>query len=448
MTRRVPEWVPDAIFYQIFPDRFRRGDKTWDVDPKRPADRTPRGGNLAGIRTSIPYLEQLGINALYLTPVFRARSYHKYDTIDYFSIDPAFGNNEELRNLVAALHDRGIRIVLDGVFNHCSDHHPFFLDAIEKGPESEYWNWFTVEGKRIIQDPEPNYARWAGLKTMPEWNHQNPAVVEYLLSVVRYWIEEFRIDGWRLDTTEYLPPDFVREIYRTAREISPEVYVLGEVIGLGTPWFKHDALDGVMHYKLWEALTAFLVDERWDAPSFVHSVRAHWHSYPKDANYGSYTLLSSHDRPRFLTECEGDVRRLMLALAFQFTFPGAPAIYYGDEVGLLGGDDPDNRRCFPWDEEGWNRPLLDEVRRLVRLRRSEPVLRRGSIVIREAVERFLSYERERENERFLVGINASRTEGSVWTLPDGIWVDAFSGEQERGDTKIPSLSYRILKRVG
>jgi len=448
MTRRVPQWVPDAIFYQIFPDRFRRGDETWDVDPKQPADRTPCAGNLAGIRASIPYLADLGINALYLTPVFRAGSYHKYDTIDYFSIDPAFGDNEELRDLVSALHDRGIRIVLDGVFNHCSDRHPFFLDVIEKGPASRYWDWFTVDGERIVREPEPNYVRWAGVRSMPEWNHRNPAVVEYLLSVVRHWVAEYGIDGWRLDTTEYLPPDFVREIYRAVREISPEVYVLGEVMGLGAPWFKHDALDGVMHYKLWEALTAFFAEERWDAPTFVHSVRAHWHSYPEDANFGSYTLLSSHDRPRFLTQCGGDVARLRLALTFQFTFPGAPAIYYGDEIGLEGGDDPDNRRCFPWDEEHWNRELFDEVRRFVQLRKSESALRRGSVAIREAAERFLSYERSLGNERFLVGINASRTEGSVWALPDGAWVDAFSGEQERGDTKIPSLSYRILKRVG
>ena len=448
MRRSLPEWVPDAIFYQIFPDRFRRGEEVWGTDPKKPANRTPCGGNLAGIRASIPYLEELGVNALYLTPVFRAGSYHKYDTNDYFSVDPTFGDNEELRDLVSALHERGIRIVLDGVFNHCSDRHPFFLDAIEKGPASEYWDWFAINGDRIPREPEPNYVCWAGVREMPEWNHRNSAVIEYLLSIVRYWIEEFDIDGWRLDTTEYLPPDFVREIYRTARETSPEVYVLGEVMGLGTPWFKHEALDGVMHYKLWEALTGFFAEERWDAPTLTHSVRSHWHSYPEDANFGSYTLLSSHDRPRFLTACDGDVRRLVLALAFQFTFPGAPAIYYGDEIGLEGGDDPDNRRCFPWDEERWNRELFDEVRRLVRLRKSESALRRGSIRFLKASGRFLSYERSLGNERFLVGINASRTEGSAWTVPDGAWVDAFSGERERGDAKIPSLSYRILKRVG
>jgi glycosidase len=441
-------WVPDAVFYQIFPDRFRREPEPWTANPDQPAGNEPCGGNLAGIRAAIPYLANLGVTALYLTPIFHASSYHKYDTIDYFTVDPAFGSNDDFRDLVSALHDRGIRIVLDGVFNHCSDRHPFFLDAAEKGAASEYWDWFTVDEDRIVQDPEPNYARWAGVRTMPDWNHRNPAVVDYLLSVVRHWIAEYGIDGWRLDTTEYLPPDFVRAIYRTARALSPEVYVLGEVMGLGTPWFKHDALDGVMHYKLWEALTAFLAEERWDAQAFAHSVHAHWHSYPEDANHGSYTLLSSHDRPRFLTQCSGDTDRLRLALAFQFTFPGAPAVYYGDEIGLEGRDDPDNRRCFPWDESTWDRSLYDDVRRLIAMRQEEPALRSGSIRFLETGGRFLSYERALGDERFLVALNADRHADAVLHLPPGEWAEPGSDKREREDLTIPTLSSCILKLVG
>ncbi len=447
MLRNVPDWVADAVFYQIFPDRFRGESKNWAIDPCAPADRTPCGGNLAGIRASVPYLEDLGITALYLTPIFHANSYHKYDTVDYFTIDSAFGDNEEFRHLVSDLHQRGIRIVLDGVFNHCSDRHPFFLDVIEKGPESAYWDWFTVHGEQVVLGPEPNYARWAGVKTMPEWNHSNPAVTEYLLNVVRYWIEEYEIDGWRLDTTEYLPPDFVRAIYQTTRSISSEVYVLGEVMGLGTPWFRHNAVDGVMHYKLLEALTSFFVQEVWDARTFWHSVHAHWYSYPEDANYGSYTLLSSHDRPRFITQCDGDVDRLRLALAFQFTFPGPPAIYYGDEIGLEGGDDPDNRRCFPWDESHWNQPLLDEICQLVRLRKDEEALRRGAVQILHADGRMLSYVRSLHDQRFVIMINADRLAEGAVTLPEGEWEDATSGEVKRGDQQIPALSYLIFKQI-
>lgn len=447
MQRSVPTWVADAVFYQIFPDRFRRGSVDWDVDPCTPADRAPCDGNLAGIREAIPYLKDLGITALYLTPIFRADSYHKYDTIDYYDIDPVFGSNEEFRSLVSDLHANGIRVVLDGVFNHCSDRHPFFLDVIEKADASAYWDWYTIRGDQVTFDPEPNYACWAGVKKMPEWNHDNPAVAEYLLHIVRHWIEEYGIDGWRLDTTEYLPPDFVRAIYQTTRSISSEVYVLGEVMGLGTSWFRHNALDGVMHYKLLEAITEYLATETWDARTFWHSIRAHWHSYPEDANFGSYTLISSHDRPRFLTQCGGNVDRLLLAMAFQFTFPGPPAIYYGDEVGLQGGEDPDNRRRFPWDESHWNSPLQAEVRRLICLRKDEDTLRRGTARLLNAKGRMLSFVRSLGDKRIVVMINADRHKEGILPLPEGAWSNAFDGKPKHGDQRIPALSYRIFRQM-
>jgi len=443
MKRSVPSWVPDAVFYQIFPDRFRRGGDDWTTDPNAPGGRDICGGNLAGIREAIAYLADLGVTALYLTPVFHAASYHKYDTLDYFQIDPAFGSNEEFGTLVRSLHERGIRIVLDGVFNHCSVEHPFFLDVVERGRGSQYWEWFTVRGDRVVERPEPNYARWAGVRSMPEWNHDHPPVTEYLLSVVRYWIEEHGIDGWRLDTTEYLPPDFVRKVYQAAKASSPDVYILGEVMGLGTPWFRHQALDGVMHYKLWEAITEYLVKESWDAATLWHSVRAHWFSYPEDANYGSYTLISSHDRPRFLTQCDGDVRRFLLGFVFQFAFPGAPAVYYGDEIGLEGGDDPDNRRCFPWDRALWNGPLTEEVRRLIALRKNESALRTGTVRQFHTEGRFLVFERADASARFLIAINAETGTSRRFALPDGTWSDALHQEARRGDQEIPARSYAV-----
>ncbi|UCF10567.1 MAG: glycoside hydrolase family 13 protein [Candidatus Bipolaricaulota bacterium] len=441
-----PDWVRDAVFYQILPDRFRRGADAWSVDPHAPGDREPRGGDLAGIQAALPYLQDLGVTALYLTPIFHANSYHKYDTVDYYAIDPGFGDDRSIRELVRELHDRGMKLVLDGVFNHCSVLHPFFQHVVSRGRGSTYWEWFDIRGDRVVFDPEPNYACWAGVRKMPEWNHRHPAAREYLLNVVRYWIEEFAIDGWRLDTVEYLPPDFVREIYRAAREASPEAYVLGEVMGLGTPWFKHDALDGVMHYRLWEALVAFLADEHWDAATFVANLRKLWHSYPEEANHASYTLLSSHDRPRFLTKCGGDSARAKLAHAFLLTYPGAPAIYYGDEIGLHGGDDPDNRRPFPWDERVWDRGLLEEVRRLVNLRGRKPALRRGSLAWLHAAGRCLAFQRAYENRRSVVTINAGRDQKAALPLPPGQWQDLLAGEALAGEASIPPLSYRVLLR--
>ena len=451
---RPPEWVRDAVFYQIFPDRFRNGDVSNDPPGTRPWGGLPDrkstfGGDLNGILEKLDYLEDLGVTALYLTPIFKAPSNHKYDTEDYFQVDPAFGSDETLRELVAALHARGMRIVLDGVFNHCGERHPFFRDVCQQGKASPYWDWFTIWGDRVVREPTPNYACWAGVPSMPEWNHRNPKVREYLLSVVRHWLSEYQIDGWRLDTVDYLPPDFVRDIYRTVKRANPDAYVLGEVMGIATSWFKYEALDGVMHYKLWEGLVNFFAEGAWDAGRFAGYVRSLLRSYPLENSYACYTLLGSHDKPRFLTLCDGDKRRLLLATAFLFSFPGAPAIYYGDEVGLEGGEDPDCRRPFPWAEERWDREILETVRRLVRIRRDSPALRRGDFVLVAARGRLLSFLRLSEGEEVLVALNAGEQDANAALPSPGPWRDLFTGEEiSRRRIPVPALGFRSLQAFG
>lgn len=446
---RLPDWVRDAVFYQIFPDRFRNGDPGKDLPGVRPWSESlnPKsffGGNLGGILEKLDYLEDLGVSALYLTPIFKALANHKYDTEDYFQVDPAFGGNEALGELVSALHARRMRIVLDGVFNHCGEQHSAFQDVARRGQLSPYWDWFTIRGDRIVRDPEPNYDCFAGAPYMPEWNHKNPKVREYLLSVVRHWIREYEIDGWRLDTVEYLPPDFVRDIYRTAKEESPAIYILGEVMSIATSWFKYGAVDGVMHYKLWEALVHFFAEGSWDAARFAGCVRSIWRSYPEESNYNCYTLLGSHDKPRFLTFCQGDQRKLILAAAFLFSFPGAPAIYYGDEIGMEGGEDPDCRRCFPWDETAWNQEVLRTFRRLIHLRRKEPCLRRGKVEFVSARNHHLVFRRIAGGEEIMVSLNTGEIEEA---LPlSGHWMNLLSGETVNGSLVVSPLTFRILKR--
>ena len=446
-----PTWVRDAVFYQIFPDRFRSGDPGNDPPGTQPWDESPThrsfsGGDLVGVLQKLDYLRDLGVTALYLTPIFTASTNHRYDGEDYFQVDPALGGNEAFRELVAALHARGMRIVLDGVFNHCGTGHPFFRDVAERGRQSPYWDWFMIQGDRPRVDPEPNYACWAGCANLPEWNHRKPAVRGYLLSVVRHWIEAYGSDGWRLDTVEYLSPDFVRAVYRTAKEANPEAYVLGEVMGLATSWFRHGALDGVMHYKLWEGLVHFFAERTWDAPRFARYVQVIWSSYPREANYACYTLLGSHDKPRFLTLCRGDVRRLVLAAAFLFAYPGAPAIYYGDEIGLEGGDDPDCRRTFPWDEQEWNRDLLDTFRALVRLRREEPALRRGDVEWARAHRRSFVLVRALPDSEVAFALNAEEEEVEVM-LPGGDrWTDLLTADRVARRLPLPVMGFRYLKR--
>jgi glycosidase len=444
-----PDWVRDAVFYQIFPDRFRNGDPANDPPGSRPWGKLPDrtsffGGDLLGILEKLDYIQDLGVTALYLTPVFQAPSNHKYDTEDYFQVDPHFGGNEALRKLVEALHARKMRIILDGVFNHCGETHPFFQDVIQGGRSSPYWDWFTIQGDRIVREPEPNYTCWAGAASLPEWNHQNPKVREYLLSVVRHWLSEYGIDGWRLDCVEYLRPDFVREIYLATKQENPDAYVLGEVMGVATSWFKYGALDGVMHYKLWEGLVHFFAEGTWDAERFQGFVRAMWRSYPLENNFSCYTLLGSHDKPRFLTLCRGEVRRLILAAAFLFSFPGAPAIYYGDEIGLEGGEDPDCRRPFPWEGGTWNEEVLETFRRLIHLRRQEACLRRGAI---EFVHPHV-FCRKTEEEEIVVALNAEGIDHRVALPSPGQWVDLLSQERVTASTDLPPMGFRILKQLG
>ena len=448
-----PDWVRDAIFYQIFPDRFCDGDHATDPPGTRPWGELPTwqsfsGGDLVGIVEKLDYIQSLGVNVLYLTPIFEAPSNHKYDTTNYFRVDLAFGGNAALGKLVEALHSRKMRIILDGVFNHCSEEHPFFQDVIRKGANSPYWDWFTVSGDGVVREPSPNYACWAGVSSMPEWNHRNPKVREYLLSVVRYWICEYRIDGWRLDTVEYLPPDFVKDVRRVAKEENPDTYILGEVMGLATSWFKHDALDGVMHYRLWDGLVSFFARGEWDAARFAGYVTSIWRSYPDEANYTSYTLLGSHDKPRFLTLAGGDVRRLILAAAFLFTFPGAPAIYYGDEIGLEGGEDPDCRRTFPWEEGTWNKEVLETFRRLIHLRAQEDCLRCGAIEFISACEHRIVFRRKLDGEGIIVAINTGDEDAPLDLNPSESWIDLFAQASVPSTSIIiPKWGFRILKRV-
>jgi len=272
-------------------------------------------------------------------------------------------------------------------------------------------------------------------------------VREYLLSVVRYWIGEYDIDGWRLDTTDYLPPDFVKDIRRAAKEGKSDVYVVGEVMGLATSWFKHEALDGVMHYRLLDGLVSFFAKGDWDAARFAGFVRSIWRSYPDEANYNSYTLLGSHDKPRFLTLCGGDKASLILAASFLFTFPGAPAIYYGDEIGLEGGEDPDCRRTFPWDEGAWAKNLLETFCRLIHLRKQEACLRRGTIEFITAREQYLVFSRKLDEEEIIIAINTGDQDEMLNLASSGNWIDLFAQEPLPSTSVVPQRGFRIVKRV-
>jgi glycosidase len=379
-----PAWVKDAVFYQIFPDRFRNGKPQNDGPEVQAWGSTPTptgrmGGDLAGIRQGLGYLADLGVTALYLTPVFRANSNHAYDTVDYLQIDPRFGTNEELRDLVRAAHRRGIRVILDGVFNHSSPDFWAFQKLRQEGEASETRNWyFPLRFPIEVREGQQTYRTFAGVPSMPKLNQDDPACRAYFLDVARYWIEYADIDGWRLDVADEVSHDFWREFRRVVKQAKPDAYILGEVWHDAAAWLQGDQFDAVMNYR-WRQAALQAFKKEGSMRSLAESLRALENLYPEAALGAMYNLLGSHDTMRVRTVLEDDAGRFAALMALQFTYPGAPGIYYGDELGLAGGREPASRNAFPWELDPAQESRRKFVRRLIRLRRENPEFRSDAV---------------------------------------------------------------------
>ncbi|MCL4515488.1 MAG: glycoside hydrolase family 13 protein [Firmicutes bacterium] len=379
-----PEWARDAIFYQIFLERFYNGDPANDppgVLPwgGRPTSKTFFGGDLAGIMEKFPYLNELGINALYLTPIFKAPSTHKYDTTDYYQVDPAFGDTRTLRRLVDECHARGIRVVLDGVFNHSGYDFFAFKDVREKGRASRYVEWFNIYGFPVETEPECNYETFFhNIAAMPKLNTRNPEVQAYLINVARHWLTEVGIDGWRLDVANEVDHRFWRAFREAVKAVKPDALLVGEILHEATEFLRGDEWDAVMNYLFRGLVVDFFARREIGAARFDQELAGLRMKYPRQAQDVLWNLIGSHDTERFLTLSNGDVDALKLAATFQMTYVGAPMIYYGDEVGMEGGPDPDCRRPMLWEEGRQNRELLAYYKKLIQARREVSALRRGS----------------------------------------------------------------------
>jgi cyclomaltodextrinase len=416
-----PGWVRDAVFYQIFPERFYNGNPKNDppnVEPwgNEPTTRNFMGGDLQGILDKLDYLEELGVTALYLTPIFRSNSSHKYDTIDYFAVDPHFGGMSLLRKLVNSCHKRGIRIILDAVFNHCSHLHPYFLDVKKRGKKSRYWDWFTIK-----KWPIPNrftkhkqalewYECWWGFHTLPKLNFSNPEVEKYFLDVAQFWLREAHIDGWRLDVPNEIIQSFWPKFRRAVKEANPEAYIVGEIWDDATAWLQGDQFDAVMNYRFQKALLGYFAEETLDTKGLDHTLRQIMMDYPEQATAVMLNLLGSHDTARPMTASTGDLDALKLMVTLQFSFEGAPCIYYGDEIGMEGGKDPECRRCYPWDKpELQNRNLFAYYKKLIAIRKTNPALHVGTFrpfVVDDERELY-AFERRADGNHCVVALNRS-----------------------------------------
>lgn len=382
-----PSWTKDAIFYQIFPDRFCRSERYKAIGKFVPWDSLPTrenmfGGNLAGIIDKLEYIASLGVNTIYLCPIFKSNSNHRYHTVDYFEIDPVLGTLKDFDKLVKKAHKLGLRVILDGVFNHCSRGFFQFNSLMELGKNSPYVDWFHVHGWPLhAYSGKPNYDCWWGFPALPKFNTDNPDVREYLFSVGEYWMKR-GIDGWRLDVPNEIDDDsFWQEFRRRIKAINPEAYIVGEIWDEPSRWLKGDQFDGVMNYPLRRAVLAYLFDEKpINLAEFAKRLRD---AFPAGRFGVPMNLLGSHDTIRLATLPCSNLQRVKLALAILFFLPGAPCVYYGDEIGMEGGKDPDNRRTFPWGmlSDGRRSPIFRFLNELITLRNEERVLRDGKLEI-------------------------------------------------------------------
>jgi neopullulanase len=460
-----PAWVRDAIFYQIFPDRFAASARVVKPGPLEPWDSPPtvhgfKGGDLLGVVEHLDHLERLGVNAIYFNPIFQSASNHRYHTYDYLAVDPLLGGDAALRELLDTAHARGIRVVLDGVFNHASRGFWPFHHVMETGRSSPYRDWFHLNdadldaGRQLRAYPDATlggpldvseltderlgtrslstlgYRAWWNLPALPTLNVGNPHVREYLLGVAEHWLD-VGIDGWRLDVAEEIEDSFWREFRQRVKARNPEAYIVAEIWTEKPEYLRGDMYDALMNYPLGSAIISFAggphLDSRViaqqfvlnsnvrpeDAATFARRLERNMSIYDPAAMAVQLNLLDSHDTPRLLSIVGGDKASVRLATLLQMTLPGAPSIYYGDEIGLAGEMDPGSRGAFPWDESLWDRDLLAFFQAATTLRNANPVLRHGALDTVAAEGSVHVFRRHDDRSSVVVAVNAGEDDRSV-----------------------------------
>jgi cyclomaltodextrinase / maltogenic alpha-amylase / neopullulanase len=418
----VPAWVKDAVFYQIFPDRFANGDSQNDPPNKAPWETKPTpftffGGDLQGIIQRLDHLSDLGITAIYLNPIFQSPSTHRYNATDYFRIERMLGNMNDWRELVGAVHQRGMRLILDGVFNHCGRGFFAFNDILENGEHSPYRNWFHIHRFPVdayTPGDARDYLGWWRHKSLPKFNTSNLEVRKYLLDVARFWIEQ-GADGWRLDVPNEIDDDsFWAEFRQVVRAANPDAYLLGEIWDVVPRWVGENHFDGLMNYPLRSAILE-LLSGHIKADAFADRVEHLLTVYARENVYAQLNTLGTHDNARVLNELGHRIEKVKLAFSFLFAYPGAPSIYYGDEIGMEGGKDPDCRRAFPWDEGKWHTDLFNLVKRLSHLRARYTALRHGTMqrVMASESQNCYAFTRTDKDEQILVALNAAGSERTL-----------------------------------
>ena len=346
-------WMKKAVFYQIFVDRFNMGDKEKDTSYINckwgdiPTPKTFAGGDIKGITQKLDYIRELGCNAIYLTPIFKSISNHKYDISDYYRVDPQFGTNEDLKELVASAHSKGMRVVLDAVFNHCSDQLAQFQDVLEKGNKSKYFDWFVIRGDKVNKERD-NYETFAACDYMPKLNTSNEEVQEFLLDIGTHYLTEYDIDGWRLDVSDEISHHFWRKFRDRIKGTKKDAVIIGENWHDANSNLRGDQYDSIMNYAFTKLCLDYFATECKNAEQAAWKLNELLMRNTDPVNAMMLNLLDSHDTHRFFKEVGGNRFKLKAALALLFMFTGTPCMFYGTEILTEGGYDPDCRRCMDW----------------------------------------------------------------------------------------------------
>ena len=382
-----PAWAADIIWYQIMPDRFCRGDdgpkrmklKKWnDRNHIRGGDFF--GGDLRGIIQKLPYLKDLGITGIYLLPIFQSDSNHKYNTFEYTRIDPDFGTEEDLRELVDTAHSLGIRVMLDAVFNHTGTEFFAWKDVWERGEASPYFDWFFIEERpfrpRRGSLKDGRYHGFAFIDTMPKLNTNNPAVVDYCAGICEYWVREWKIDGIRFDVGNEVAHSFLKTLHRRLKAIDPEIFLLGEIWMDSIEWLRGDEYDSVMNFPFLESVNNFWIDADATSQDVMYGLERVYSLYADQTSRVLFNFMDNHDTLRARNRC-GSLDRLYQELTLLMTMPGSACLYYGTEIAMPGGHDPDCRRTMPWDEieAGDHAEAIGELKKLIALRKAHPQTR-------------------------------------------------------------------------
>lgn len=408
----LPEWARNKVVYQIFPSRYATDQEVSDeVWYQAPIDhKADLKGSLRGIINRLDYLKELGVDILYMTPVFQSDSSHKYNIDDYYKIDPSFGDKEDLKELVGKAHERGMYVILDGVFNHTSIHFFAFRDVMEKKEQSEYLDWYYVKEFPLVMEwgKKPSYKTFAYAGFMPKLNLQNKEAADFVINVASYWIKECDIDGWRLDVGDEIDHAFWKRFRREIKAIKKDALIVGEIWHFAGDFLEGDEWDSVMNYPFYQAVQDFAAAQTLNASGFLERLNFLKGNLHRNLEGYLWNLIDSHDTERFLYSAKNQIKKQMLAASLLLLLPGMPMIYYGDETALNGGHDPDCRRGMLWDEKRQNQEMLHHYRTLIRIRHEYPVLTEGMVT-----------EQYADDAAGLIAVRRQMNGQSVWLLIHG-----------------------------